>query len=142
MGPRTRRNLAVLGVVLVLIATWELYKLVWSSLGWIRPVRPDDVVMPHVWDMFLELLRPVRRGGQLLIYPSSGGIGVMNEDLWAQTVEIATSQIPELQGVEISADSYRSDMASAAVERLEADGIDVMGEGYERREIELQPGGE
>lgn len=76
-----------------------------------------------------------------LIYPSSGGIGVMNEDLWAQTVEIATSQIVELQGVEISPDSYRSDIASAAVERLEADGIDVMGEGYERREIELRPGG-
>ena len=76
-----------------------------------------------------------------LIYPSSGGIGVMHEDLWAQTVEIATSQIVELQGVEISPDSYRSDIASAAVERLEADGIDVMGEGYERREIELRPGG-
>ena len=72
MGPRTRRNLAVLGVVLVLIATWELYKLVWSSLGWIRPVRPDDVVMPHVWDMFIELFRPVRRGGQLLIVDLAG----------------------------------------------------------------------
>jgi NitT/TauT family transport system substrate-binding protein len=77
-----------------------------------------------------------------LIYPSSGGIGVMNEDLWAQTVEIATSQIPELQGVEISPDAYRSDIATAAVERMEADGLDVMGEGYERREIELRPGGE
>ncbi|HEY6635620.1 MAG TPA: ABC transporter permease subunit [Acidimicrobiia bacterium] len=72
MGPRTRRNLAVLGVVLALIASWEIYKLTWSTLGWIRPVRPDDVVMPHVWDMVIELFRPVRRGGNLLILDLAG----------------------------------------------------------------------
>ena len=72
MGPRTRRNLAVLGVVVALIASWEIYKLTWSTLGWIRPVRPDDVVMPHVWDMVIELFRPVRRGGNLLILDLAG----------------------------------------------------------------------
>ena len=67
LSPRTRKNLSVVGVVLTLILAWELYKLIWSSMGWIRPVRPDDVVMPHVWDMVIELFRPVRRGGNLLI---------------------------------------------------------------------------
>jgi NitT/TauT family transport system permease protein len=62
----------VIGVVLTLVALWEVYKLIWSSLGWIRPVRPDDVVMPHVWDMFIELFRPVRRGGSLLIVDLAG----------------------------------------------------------------------
>jgi NitT/TauT family transport system permease protein len=47
---------------------WEVYKLIWGWLGWIRPVRPDDVVMPHTWDMVLEFFQPVRRGGTLLIF--------------------------------------------------------------------------
>jgi NitT/TauT family transport system permease protein len=64
--------ISLLGVILTLVAIWELYKLVWSSLGWIRPVRPDDVVMPHVWDMVIELFRPVRRGGSLLILDLGG----------------------------------------------------------------------
>lgn len=67
MSPRLRRALAVAGVVLSLIAIWEVYKLVWLSLGWIRPIRPDDVVMPHVWEMVIELFRPVRRRGSILI---------------------------------------------------------------------------
>ena len=72
LAPRTRRVISVVGVVLTLVAMWELYKLVWGSLGWIRPVRPDDVVMPHTWDMVIELFRPVRRGGGLLIVNLAG----------------------------------------------------------------------
>ena len=72
LAPRTRRVISVLGVVLTLVAVWELYKLVWGTLGWIRPVRPDDVVMPHTWDMVIELFRPVRRGGGLLIVNLAG----------------------------------------------------------------------
>lgn len=72
LSPGARRALSILGVVVALVALWELYKLVWGSLGWIRPVRPDDVVMPHVWDMFIELFRPVRRRGALLILDLAG----------------------------------------------------------------------
>jgi ABC-type sugar transport system ATPase subunit len=77
-----------------------------------------------------------------LIFPATNGIGVMNEDLWNQTVEISTSQIPELEGAEISPDAFRTDIATEAVARLEADGFDVSGEGYEPQTIELEPGGE
>jgi NitT/TauT family transport system substrate-binding protein len=77
-----------------------------------------------------------------LIWPASNGIGVMNEDLWNQTVEIATTQIPDLQGVEISDDVYRADLAEEAVAALEERGLDVNGEDWERVEVELQPGGE
>jgi len=69
---RRRRVIAVVAVVLTLVALWELYKLIWSTLGWIEPVRPDNVVMPHVWDMVIELFRPVRRGGNLLILDLAG----------------------------------------------------------------------
>jgi NitT/TauT family transport system substrate-binding protein len=77
-----------------------------------------------------------------LIWPASEGIGVMNEPLWDQTVEIATTQIPDLEGVEISDDVYRTDLAEAAVASLEDKGLDVHGESWERVEVELQPGGE
>lgn len=69
---QSRRVIAIAGVVLSLIALWELYKLIWSALGWIDPIRPDNVVMPHVWDMVIELFRPVRRGGNLLVLDLAG----------------------------------------------------------------------
>ena len=66
----------------------------------------------------------------------------MNETLWDQTVDVATSQIVELQGVSISNDAFRSDLAEAAVSALENGGLDVDGSSYTRRDIELFPGGE
>jgi NitT/TauT family transport system permease protein len=54
-------------VLATLVIAWEAYKFVWSAAGWTVPVRPDNVVMPHTWDMLIELFRPVRRGGSLLI---------------------------------------------------------------------------
>lgn len=83
LSPRVRRTISVIGVVLTLIAIWEIYKLIWSSLGWIRPVRPDDVVMPHVWDMVIELFRPVRRGSGLLI------VDLIGRSLWTLREAIA-----------------------------------------------------
>ncbi len=77
-----------------------------------------------------------------LIWPSTGGIGIMNQSLWDQTVEIATSQIAELQGVTISGDAFRTDIAERAVKALEAEGLDVNGNGWERIEVTLNPGGE
>lgn len=64
---RRRRVVSFIGVVAVMVVLWEGYKLIWTFFGWIEPVRPDNVVMPHTWDMILELFQPVRRGGQILI---------------------------------------------------------------------------
>ena len=66
----------------------------------------------------------------------------MNESLWDQTVEVATSQIAELQGVSISSDAYRTDIAEAAIKALESAELDVDGSSYTRRDITLLPGGE
>lgn len=77
-----------------------------------------------------------------LIWPSPAGIGVMDKALWDQTVEIATSQIPDLEGVEISDDAYRTDLAEAAVATLEGEGIDVAGEGFSKVDVTLNEGGE
>ncbi len=78
----------------------------------------------------------------VLIWPASDGIGVMNQELWDQSVEIATTHIPDLQGVEISDEAFRTDIAEAAVAQLESEGIDVTGEGFEKVEVELTEGGE
>jgi NitT/TauT family transport system substrate-binding protein len=77
-----------------------------------------------------------------LIWPSDTSIGVMDPEQWAQTVEIASSQIPELEGQEIPDTSYTTEFAEAAVAALEEDGVDVTGDGWEPVEVELREGGE
>ncbi len=75
-----------------------------------------------------------------LIWPSPAGIGVMDEDLWAQTVAVS------IEGLVISEepgmDAYRTDLAMAALESLEMDGMDVNGADWMPVEVELRPGGE
>ncbi len=77
-----------------------------------------------------------------LIWPSPDGIGVMDEDLWAQTVDVAIEG--QVISEEPSMDAYRSDLTLAAHELLAEMGmeLDLTGEEWERVEVELQPGGE
>lgn len=39
-------------------------------------------------------------------------------------------------------DAYRTDLAEAAVQELEAEGVDVNGAGYQKETVEVTPGGE
>ncbi|NNC42256.1 MAG: ABC transporter substrate-binding protein, partial [Acidimicrobiia bacterium] len=75
-----------------------------------------------------------------LIWPSPGGIGVVDQALWDQTIEVATSQ-----GV-IAADpgpgAFETKFAEAAVAALEAEGLDVTGESWQPIEVQLAEGGE
>jgi len=96
-------------VVLTLVAMWELYKLVWGSLGWIRPVRPDDVVMPHTWDMVIELFRPVRRGGGLLI------VNLAGRSLWTLREAILGFVVGGLIGFWLGVWFVRSRLAERAL---------------------------
>ena len=75
-----------------------------------------------------------------LIWPSPDGIGVMDKDLWDQTVEVATSQ----QILESAPDSgaYRTDLAEQAVRALEDDDLDINGAGWQRVEVTLNPNGD
>jgi NitT/TauT family transport system substrate-binding protein len=75
-----------------------------------------------------------------LIWPSPGGAGVMDEGLWAQTVNVATSQ-----GILASAPdsgSYTTEYAEAAVEMLKNRGVDTTGKNWRRVDVTLNPGGE
>lgn len=75
-----------------------------------------------------------------LIWPSPDGIGVMNPDLYQQTVDISLDfgvlQEPP------DDEALRTDLAEEAVTDLEGEGLDVRGMDFEKRDVEVTPGGE
>ncbi len=77
-----------------------------------------------------------------LVWPSPDGIGVLDLDLFEQTVSVA------IEGEVISEDpgdaAYRLDLASAALENLAAEypDLDLAGDDFEALDIEITPGGE
>lgn len=77
-----------------------------------------------------------------LIWPSPDGIGVMNEDSWAQTTSVAIEG--EIITEEPSMDAFRTDLAIAAhalISEMDME-TDLTGEEWERVEVELLAGGE
>ena len=112
-----------------------------SFRGWIYcRDNPDSCV-----DIVLEAGPTLGRSHQTwqmneingLIWPSPSGIGVMDQALWDQTIDVATSQ-----GV-ISADpgsgAFRTDLAEKALAGIDGD---TTGSGWTRIEVTLNPGGE
>jgi NitT/TauT family transport system substrate-binding protein len=75
-----------------------------------------------------------------LILPSPNGIGVMDQALLDQTIEVATSENVISEPPDDAA--FRTDLAEAALEALEEDDLDVRGEDFEPIEVEVTPGGE
>jgi NitT/TauT family transport system substrate-binding protein len=74
-----------------------------------------------------------------LIWPAPRGIGVMEPESWEITKQIA------LDGKVIkkpaSDDAYRTDLAEAAVQELEDEGVDVKGESWQKETVEVTEGG-
>ena len=77
-----------------------------------------------------------------LIWPSPAGIGMMDEDLWSQTVAVALDG--QVISEEPSMDAWRSDLAMAALDDLGMgmEGIDLTGADWQPVEVELREGGE
>ena len=76
-----------------------------------------------------------------LIWPAPLGIGVMDPESWEITKQIALDY-GIVQNEPDDEATYRTDLAQAAMEELEADGVDVKGEGFQKAEVEVTPGGE
>jgi NitT/TauT family transport system substrate-binding protein len=80
-----------------------------------------------------------------LIWPSTSGIGHINEDQWEQTVAIALETENQDGAKLISgpppANAYTNEYVDAAIAALEADGVDVLGADYEPVDVELLEGG-
>ena len=75
-----------------------------------------------------------------LIWPSPDGAGVMDEDLWAQTINVATSQ--GILAAAPDSGAYTTEYAEAAVEMLKNRGVDTTGKNWRRVEVTLNAGGE
>lgn len=73
-----------------------------------------------------------------LIWPSPQGIGVMDEALYAQTVDIST-EFAVLENAPDDA-AVRTDLAEEALAGLADE--DTTGEGYTKLDVEVTPGGE
>jgi NitT/TauT family transport system substrate-binding protein len=72
-----------------------------------------------------------------LIWPSPDGIGILDADLWQQTVDISLES--GIIAEEPSDDAFRTDLAEAALAGIEDD---TTGEDFEKGEVEVTPGGE
>ena len=80
-----------------------------------------------------------------LIWPSANGIGYIDQAAWDRTVEIASST-PNLDGATVLTEpvdegAFTNEIVEAALAELKAEGIDVVGDGWRRIEVELQEGG-
>jgi len=81
-----------------------------------------------------------------LIWPSpAAGAGTIDPAAWAQTVGVARSAV-NADGQTVltkdpDAEAYTNDYVVKAVELLEADGVDVVGAGYQPESVTLNPGG-
>ena len=75
-----------------------------------------------------------------LTWPNATGIGVMDEAAFQRTADIAKQFAVIKQPA--SSDSYRTDLAEAAVKELEDEGVDVNGADWKKETVEVTAGGE
>ena len=74
-----------------------------------------------------------------LVWPSPEGIGIMDDDLWNQTVEwlLFMGAIEE----EPAEGAFRDDLVTAALKSLADEGLDVTGEEWQPAEVIMRAGG-
>lgn len=80
-----------------------------------------------------------------LVWPSPGGIGIIDESAWERTVDIALNtkndQGATVITAEPSADAYTNEYVDKALGELRAEGVDVDGADFRAAEVTLEPGG-
>ncbi|MEL7156280.1 MAG: ABC transporter substrate-binding protein [Actinomycetota bacterium] len=74
-----------------------------------------------------------------LIWPSPLGIGTMDPGLWDQTIKVATDE--GILSAEPDDGAYREEIVAEALSNLEDAGLDVVGDGFAKIEVELTEGG-
>ena len=74
-----------------------------------------------------------------LTWPAPQGIGVMDKAAFDRTADIAEQF--KVVSKPASPDSYRTDLAQAAVDELKAEGADVTGESWQKETVEVTEGG-
>lgn len=81
-----------------------------------------------------------------LIWPSTNGVGLIDEAAWQQTVDIALGTENETGATIITTEppetAYSNEYVEQALELLEEEGVDVMGADYAPIEVTLNEGGQ
>jgi NitT/TauT family transport system substrate-binding protein len=81
-----------------------------------------------------------------LIWPSTNGIGMIDEEAWANTVDIAMNTKNETGATIITSEppktAYTNEYVQQAIDELTEDGVDVMGAEWKPTEVILKEGGE
>ena len=81
-----------------------------------------------------------------LIWPSTNGIGLVDEAAWQNTADIALNTKNETGATIITTEppetAYTNEYVQKALDELEADGVDVKGEGFEPLTVTLKEGGQ
>jgi NitT/TauT family transport system substrate-binding protein len=75
-----------------------------------------------------------------LIWPSPNGIGIMDPNLYKQTVDISIKY--GILKNQPAADAYRTDLAQKALDALNSQGVDTKGTNYQKKTVQVTPGGE
>ena len=80
-----------------------------------------------------------------LIWPATGGVGVIDQAAWDRTASIA-SGTKNLDGKTVltkapDATSYTNDIVNEAIKQLKAAGVDVTGGSWKATEVTLTEGG-
>jgi NitT/TauT family transport system substrate-binding protein len=80
-----------------------------------------------------------------LIWPAPEGVGVINQDAWDRTVEIAQNT-PNLEGTTVltappDAEAFTNDIINEALTKLQDLGVDTTGDTYQPTEVTLNEGG-
>jgi NitT/TauT family transport system substrate-binding protein len=75
-----------------------------------------------------------------LIWPSPKGIGIMDPDLYKQTVDIAIKY--GILKNQPDSGAYRTDLAQKALDALNAQGLDTKGMNYQKKTVQVTAGGE
>ena len=80
-----------------------------------------------------------------LIWPAPDGVGVINQEAWDRTAEIAQST-PNLDGATVltappDAGAFTNDIVTEALANLQELGVDTTGDSYQPTEVTLNEGG-
>jgi len=75
-----------------------------------------------------------------LIWPNELGVGILSEEDWNNTVDIAKTY--GIIKSDPSGEPFRTDLAEAAVAELKEEGVDVNGSNWTAPTVEVTPGGE
>jgi NitT/TauT family transport system substrate-binding protein len=116
-----------------------------SFKGWAYCRDNQDECLQHVLDSGPTLGEGHQRWQlneiNALIWPApAAGVGVMDEAAFKRTADIA-KQFAVIKA-EASSDSYRTDLAEAAVKELKDDDVDVNGDDWKKETVEVTAGGE